>query len=67
MPVTIYISSFNFFNMSQLMGAISIEQSETSVEASYYDLPVAEHVAIFWTPTYVLCVWFSNGNINDSL
>ena len=53
--------------MSQLMGAISIEQSETSVEASYADLPVVENVAISWTPDSVLCVWLSNGNINDSL
>ena len=44
------------------MGAMSIEQSETRVEASSYDLPVAEHVEIYWTPYSMLYVWCFNGN-----
>ena len=54
------------FNMSRFIGAMSIERSETSVEASYSNLPFAEHVAISWTPDYVLFVWCFNGNINSS-
>ena len=46
------------------MGAMSIEQSETSVEEYSSDLPVAKHVAISWTPDSVLCVCCFNGNIN---
>ena len=42
--------------MSRLMGAMSVKLSETSVEASYYDLPVTEHVAIPCTPDFVLGV-----------
>ena len=52
--------------MSRLMGAMSIGKSETSVEASSSDLPIAEHVAISWTPASLICVWFFNGNINSS-
>ena len=48
------------------MGGISIERSETSVEASSSGLPVAYHVAIYWTQAYMLCVWCFNGNINSS-
>ena len=52
------------FIISRLMGEMSIERIETSVEASSSDLPVANHVAIYWTPDYVLCVWCFNRNIN---
>ena len=45
------------------MGAMSIEKSETSVEESSPGLPVAEYVAISWTPDAVLCVWCFNRNI----
>ena len=48
------------------MGAISIEQSETSVEASFSDIHVAEHVAISWPWDYVLCGWCFNRNIKFS-
>ena len=52
--------------MSRLMGAMSIERSEISVESSSSDLPVAEHVAISWTLDSMLSVWCFNGNINSS-
>ena len=52
--------------MSQLMGVILIEFIETRVEASYSDIPVANHVAISWTLAYVLCVSCFNGNMNYS-
>ena len=45
------------FKMSQLMGEILIECSKTRVEAHFSDLPVADHVAIYWILTSVLCVW----------
>ena len=54
------------FNMSRLMGAMSIELSETSVETYSSDIPVAEHVTIYWTTASVLCVWCFNRNINPS-
>ena len=63
MLVTLSIPSFN---MSRLMGAISIEQSKTRVDASSSDIPFAEHVAIYWTPASVLRVWCFNGDINSS-
>ena len=52
--------------MSLYMGAISIEQSETSGKAYYSDLPVAEYIAIYWNQDYILFVWCFNGNINYS-
>ena len=61
----LYFSSI-FFNMSRLMGAMSIEWSETRVEASSSDIPVAKNVAISWTPDYMLSLWCFNGNINYS-
>ena len=66
MPVTLSITSFKIFNMSRLMGVISIERGETSVGASSSDTPVANHVAIYWNPASVICVWCFNGNINSS-
>ena len=38
------------------MDAILIGRIETRVEASSSDIPVNEHVAIFWTLDYVLYV-----------
>ena len=35
--------------MSQLMGLMLIECSETRVEALSYDIPFVDHVAISWT------------------
>ena len=52
--------------MSRLMGAMSIERSETSVEAYSSDLPVADIFEIYWTMDSMLCVWCFNGNINYS-
>ena len=66
MPITLSITSFKIFNMSRLMGVMSIERNETCVEASSSDHPVADHVEISWTPVSVLCVWCFNGNINPS-
>ena len=53
------------FKMSQLMGAMFIECSETRVEASYSGLPVTEHVEISWTPDSVIHVWCFNFRINS--
>ena len=50
--------------MSQLISKILIEFIETRVEAYYFDIPVANHVAISWILAYVLCVSCFNGNIN---
>ena len=54
------------FNMSWLMGAMSIEWIETRVESSSSDIPFSEHVEISWTPDYVLSMLCFNGNINSS-
>ena len=54
------------FNLSHFMGAISIEKSETRVEAYSSGIRVVEHVAISWTPASILCVWCFNENKNYS-
>ena len=48
------------------MGAMLIECIETRVESSSSDLPVANHVTIYWTPDSVIYVWCFNRNINSS-
>ena len=70
-PDIIYMLPFLFlfstwFKMSQLMGKILIEFIEIRVEASYSDIPVANHVTTSWTLDYVRCVSCFNGNINYS-
>ena len=61
----IFIPSY-CFKMSQFMGVMFNERSETRFEVSSSGLPVAENVEISWTPASVLCVWCFNGNINYS-
>ena len=36
------------------------------LKKSSYDLPIADHVEMYWTPDPMLSVWCLNGNINDS-
>ena len=43
--------------MSQLMGEMFIEQSETKAEESPSDILVAENGAIVLTPSSVICMW----------
>ena len=70
-PDVICLSPFlfltsNYFKISQLMGVMLIEQSKTRVEASYSDLPIANNIAIYWTPASVICIRCFNGNISSS-
>ena len=59
-----FSSFLKMFNISRLMGAMSIERSETRVEAYYSYITVSDHIAISCNTDYVLCVWCFNGNIN---
>ena len=61
----VLLTSYCFKNL-QLMGAMLIECIETRVESSSSDLPVANHVTIYWTPDSVIYVWCFNRNINSS-
>ena len=67
-PDVIYLLPFlllpsTCFNMSQLMGMMPIERSETSVETFSSNISVAKHVTISLTLDYVLYMWWFSGNI----
>ena len=48
------------------MGVMLIEIGKTRFEATSSDINVTKHVAIYWIPDSVLCMWCFNGNIKYS-
>ena len=63
---TLYIPSFKLFQNSTVDGCSFFGRIKKRVEASSYDITVAKHVEIYWTPDSVLCMWCFNGNMNSS-
>ena len=52
--------------MSQLMDMMLIEFSETRVETYSSDLYFVKNNIIYWTPDFLIYVWFFNRGINPS-